>query len=244
MRTTVVAGVGVVAALAIASPFLGDARADRPVVPASLPTSRSAHPVVRHDPRPPARRANVGGHGDLPALLPTVRPNWADARQASFGGATWTLEPVGTGGGADTPPYRLTRSSRGDVLGARIPHGWAPQLFRTPVRLSDREGLVISQEGGDSDTWRVYVAARAGIQPVPTQGPLALGGGFANRGGTQVAYLSWLTPHGDLFTRVGTTDPGHFRVWQWRPTAHDTLVALDLGTVCMDDDWTAYGTCS
>ncbi len=190
---------------------------------------------------------DVGPHGGLPALLPTVRPAWASVTHASFGGQTWSVRKVGSTGGPEFAPYDLVRTGDGTTQSVRVPRGWAPSLFPGPVRLDGgADGLLLSQEGGDSDTWRVY-ADRGGVQELAQHGPVPLGGGFSHDGGR--VFLSWLTPDGHLYTRIGTEQPGHFRVYAWQPTGGDTgtpptLVAHDLGTVCIDDMWQTYGTCA
>ena len=120
-------------------------------------------------------------------------------------------------------------------------------MFRSPVRLADgAEVVLLSQEGGDSDTWRLFTFAAGRVQQVETHGPLALGGGFTHDGAT--AYLSWMSADGDLFTRLGTGTPGHYRVYAWEPdgagpTGAPVLEARDLGVVCLDETLGTYGTC-
>jgi hypothetical protein len=192
-------------------------------------------------------RYDVGPHGDLPALLPTVHPAWASVTHASFGAGPWTVRKVGSHGGPEFAPYDLIHSVAGANHTARVPLGWSPSLFPAPVRLGDgTDAVLLSQEGGDSDTWRVYVDLGGQVQRLGQQGPVRLGGGFTQDGDR--VYLSWLTPAGSLFTRVGTVRPGHYRVYAWQPSGGDattppTLVAHDLGPVCIDDMWQTYGTC-
>jgi hypothetical protein len=191
---------------------------------------------------------DVGPHGDLPALLPSVFPSWASVKHASFGGQTWSLRKVGSRGGPEFAPYDVLHSADGVVHSARVAQGWGPSLFPSPVRLDHgTSGLLLSQEGGDSDTWRVYVDRGGRVQELDQEGPLPLGGGFTHDGDHTV--YSWLTPGGRLYTRVGLDQPAHFHVYAWQPTGGDattppTLVAHDLGTVCIDDMWNTYGTCT
>jgi hypothetical protein len=111
-----------------------------------------------------------------------------------------------------------------------------------------RYGVLVSQEGGDQDSWHVYARTGDRIVRLTTSGRVPLGGGFLRDG--DAVYLSWLTPAGHLYTRVGTRVPGHFRVYAWRPSLAGagsgswTLHAVSLGTVCIDDLLGTYGTCS
>jgi hypothetical protein len=193
---------------------------------------------------------DVGRHGSLPALLPTVHPAWADRSSTSFAGGVWKVRDLDAAVDPEAAPYDVTHTHHGVVHAARVPVGWAPILYGHPVRLAGgAPAVLLSQEGGDSDTWRVYVDRGGHVQPVPMRGPLPLGGGFTEAGGDQAAYLSWLTPDGHLFTRVGTEVPGRFHVWAWQPIGGDaatapTLVARDLGPVCIDEMLGTYGTCA
>jgi hypothetical protein len=121
-------------------------------------------------------------------------------------------------------------------------------MYRTPVRVGDlTQGVLLSQEGGDSDTWRVYVRWGGQVQQLRTQGPVALGGGFTAAGMT--AYLSWMSADGSLYTRIGTPRPGRVHVYAWVPTGASAgtapvLEARDLGVVCLDETLGTYGTCA
>jgi hypothetical protein len=192
---------------------------------------------------------DVGPHGDLPRLLPTVRPAWADRLSTTFGTGGWKLHNLDRSVDPEAAPYDLTHADHGVVHTARVPVGWAPLLFGPPVRLAGAgPAVLLSQEGGDSDTWRVYVDHGGRVLPVPVLGPLPLGGGFTKASDGQGAYYSWLTPQGRLFTRVGTSRDGRYHVYAWHPTGGSastapTLVARDLGTVCIDETMGTYGTC-
>jgi hypothetical protein len=193
---------------------------------------------------------DVGPHGELPALLPTVRPAWADRSSTTFSGGVWKVRNLDPDVDPEAAPYDVTHTQGGVVHATPVPVGWAPVLFGPPVRLADgAPAVLLSQEGGDSDTWRVYVDRGGRVQPLPLQGPVPLGGGFREVHGVDRAYLSWLTREGRLYTRVGSPTPGRFHVWAWMPTGGDatappTLVARDLGTVCIDETLGTYGTCA
>jgi hypothetical protein len=128
-----------------------------------------------------------------------------------------------------------------------VPAGWPPVLRPRSVSPGAVHGVLISQEGGDSDTWRVYVDHDGHPVELRTDGPVALGGGFSRDGGA--AYLSWVSDDGRIFTRVGTPDLGRYRLYEWEPaaatgTSLPLLRARDLGIVCFDDLYRHYGTCA
>jgi hypothetical protein len=193
---------------------------------------------------------DVGPHGHLPALLPTVRPAWADRSSIAFDDGTWKVHNLDADVDPEAAPYSLTHTRRGVTHTAQVPVGWAPALFGSPVRLGHgRSAVLLSQEGGDSDTWRVYADLGGRVQPLPVRGPVRLGGGFVRTAAGQSVLYSWLTPHGRLFTRIGTGREGHYHVYAWRPVGGDattpaTLAAHDLGTVCLDETLGTYGICS
>jgi hypothetical protein len=128
------------------------------------------------------------------------------------------------------------------------PHGDLPALLPsrsgsmdgTHVRLGDITSGVLrrTSDGG----WQVLVRWNGKLQPVPTRGPVQLGGPPAQ------GSMSWIANHGLLYTRVAA-GVGRFHVYAWEPrnaTAYTppTLVATNLGRVCFNRSFTAYGTCS
>jgi hypothetical protein len=191
---------------------------------------------------------DAGPHGTLPALLPADAGRRAGSNGVIFdNGDSWSLRTATSGGPVESPDVDLVFTGRGTTQILRVPPGWVPSMFRSPVRLADGAAAVLlSQEGGDSDTWRLFTFAAGRVQQVETHGPLALGGGFTHDGAT--AYLSWMSADGDLFTRLGTGTPGHYRVYAWEPdgagpTGAPVLEARDLGMVCLDETLGTYGTC-
>jgi hypothetical protein len=192
---------------------------------------------------------DVGPVGELPALLPADRGLTAGPEGVTFAsGDHWQLHPLDPSADPESTSWRLEYTGTGATQSLRLPAGWTPRMYRTPVRVGDlTQGLLVSQEGGDSDTWRVYVQWGGRVQQLVTQGPLPLGGGFGPDGDT--AYLSWMGRDGRLYTRVGTARPARFHVYAWQPvggTAYDppVLQAVDLGLVCLDQTLDTYGTCA
>jgi hypothetical protein len=186
---------------------------------------------------------DAGPHGSLPSLLPAVERPRPGTRTVRFKTDVWTLRR--------TPQvelgmhrYDLLDRHRGHTLVARVPLDFPPVMFGSPVDLGGgRRGVLLSQEGGDRDSWHVYTRSSGEVRRLTTSGPVRLGGGFVRTG--DAAYLSWLTPDGQIYTRVGTPRPGHFRVFAWKPVGHGAtgLRAVPLGTVCIDDLLGTYGTC-
>jgi hypothetical protein len=118
-----------------------------------------------------------------------------------------------------------------------------PRLARltdgTRVRLGDLTSGVLRRTAAGG--WQVLVRWNGKVEPVPTKGPTGLGGFSAHRATT------WVSGSGLLYTRV-PIGPGQFRVYAWDPrgaTAYTppTLVATDLGRVCFNDSFTAFGDC-
>src|SRR5262245_34400812 len=194
-------------------------------------------------------RYDVGPRGALPALLPADRRGTADSGDVRFpSGERWRVRPLHGTGDPETDQWLLQYDGSGGPESVRVPVGWAPTLYRSPARVGDlTDGVLVSQEGGDSDTWRVYVQWGGGIRQLATRGPLPLGSGFGPDGDT--AYLSWMGQDGRLYTRVGTAHPGRFHAYAWQPVGGSAytapvLHAVDLGTVCLDEALDTYGTCA
>lgn len=101
------------------------------------------------------------------------------------------------------------------------------------VRVGDvTEGMLRRTPGG----WQVLVRWDGRLQPLPTQGPVSLGA------------TSWVSASGYLYTRVAADTPGRFRVYTWDPdggTAYTppSLVSSELGPVCFNKSFTAFGDC-
>jgi hypothetical protein len=101
------------------------------------------------------------------------------------------------------------------------------------VRVGDiTEGTLRRTAGG----WQVLVRWDGRLQPLQTQGPVALGA------------TSWVSASGLLYTRVPTDTPSRFRVYTWEPeggTAYTApaLVSSELGPVCFNKTFTAFGDC-
>ena len=192
---------------------------------------------------------DVGPRGDLPDLLPARgRGEVGGAGITTSDGYTWTLHRTDPTGPAESVHEDLVVTGHGTTQRVAVPEGWAPRMSRRPVRVGDlTQGVLLSQEGGDSDTWGVYVRWAGLVQRLLTRGPVALGGGFTRSGST--AYLSWAAGDGRLYTRIGTPRPGRFHVYAWVPTSvtagtAPVLAAQDLGVICIDETLGTYGTCT
>jgi hypothetical protein len=228
--TTAVAAACVVGLVAVAAPFaLGRGGDDRPAL-AARPSASAPH-------LPPG------------VLLPDAgRREAGRAGVTTDDGYTWTLHRATPMGSVETVHDRLVVTGHGTTQVVPVPPGSAPRMFHRPVRVGDlTDGVLLGQEGGDSDTWRVYVRWGGRVQQLRTRGPVALGGGFTRTGRT--AYLSWMSADGRLYTRVGTSRPGHYRVYAWVPSGATAgtapvLGAQDLGVVCVDRARGTYGTCA
>lgn len=102
------------------------------------------------------------------------------------------------------------------------------------VRLGDiTEGVLRRTPGAG---WQVLVRWAGKLQPLAIRGPVPLGD------------TSWVSAAGLLYTRVPTGKPGTFHVYAWDPQGGSaytppTLVAVDLGRVCFNASFTAFGNC-
>jgi hypothetical protein len=101
------------------------------------------------------------------------------------------------------------------------------------VRVGDITAGTLRRTAGG---WQVLVRWDGRLQPLQTQGPVALGA------------TSWVSASGLLYTRVSTDTPGRFRVYTWDPeggTAYTppALVSSELGPVCFNKTFTAFGDC-
>jgi hypothetical protein len=192
---------------------------------------------------------DAGPHGDLPSLLPADRVTEAGTGGVTFdNGESWVLRRATPPGRVDFPHMDLVWGADGATETIRVRPGFGPSMRRSPVQLDgETEGVLLSQEGGDSDTWGVYLHWGGRLQLLRTEGPVELGGGFTQDGLS--SYISWMTPDGRLYTRIGTSRPGHDKVYAWVPsggtaTTAPVLRADYLGIVCIDDALNTYGTCA
>jgi hypothetical protein len=178
----------------------------------------------------------------VPFVLRDLGRGGAQASPASR--ATAPADPTrsqqATTSGSDTAPVSdPALGPRGD-LPALLP-ARAGLSAGTRVRLGDvTDGLLRRTPDG---RWQVLVRWDGRLQPVPTHGPVALGGGPGAD-----APASWVSGEGLLYTRVATTRPDRFRVYRWEPrggTAYTppTLMATAVGPVCFNHAFTAFGNC-
>lgn len=191
-----------------------------------------------------------GRHGRRAAIVGAVALAFA-AIVVPFG-----LRDVGRSGAQAAPashataPPPATPTHDRSAIDARLgPRGDLPSLLparTTPgdgvrVRLGDvTDGILRRASAG---TWQVLVRWDGRLQPVLTRGTVRLGGDSAAR-----SFVSWVSDEGLLYTRVAMSRPGEFRVYAWEPrggTAYTppTLAAHDLGRVCFNHSFTAFGNC-
>ena len=164
---------------------------------------------------------DVGDNGvqasPVPAATP-LRPSAPSRQHAGLG--------AGVGSRGDLPA--LLPAARTSLDGTRVRLGDITDgvLRRTPHR-----------------TWEVRVWWNGRLQRVATRGRVPLGASV-----TAHASASWVSAQGLLYTRVPTGRPHRFRVYAWDPrggTAYTPprLVATDLGPVCFNSSFTAFGDC-
>jgi hypothetical protein len=221
----------VVALVAVAAPYALARGDDDRGAPAASPTASASAPLI------PEGALHPGGG----------RRAAARAGVTTDDGYTWTLHPGTPPGPVESVHDDLVVTGHGTTQKVAVPAGWAPRMFHRTVRVGDvTDGVLLSQEGGDSDTWRVYVRWDGHPQQLRTRGPVALGGGFTRDGST--TYLSWMSADGRLYTRIGTPRPGRFRLYAWTPagataSTPPVLEARHLGIVCLDATGRTLDTC-
>jgi hypothetical protein len=156
--------------------------------------------------------------------------------------ATPAATPVSAPSQVTTPAHRLTVADPGVGQRGDLP-ALLPRRSRlvdgARVRLGDVTSGVLRRTsvGG----WQVLVRWNSKVQPAPTRGPVQLGGPSEQRS------TSWISEEGLPYTRI-PLGAGRFRVYAWDPrgaTAYTppTLVATDLGRVCFNHSFTAFGDC-
>jgi hypothetical protein len=197
----------------------------------------------------------VGPHGGRPGRRATIVAAVVLAFAAIV--VPFGLRDVGKSGAQASPATHATASPpsttahRSPVVDAAVgPRGDLPALLPArSARLSDglRVRLGVITDGvlrrTPAGTWQVLVRWNGRLQPVPTHGPVRLAGGPAGH-----APASWVSDEGLLYTRVAMARPDRFRVFAWEPrgaTAYTppTLVAKNLGLVCFNRSFTAFGDC-
>lgn len=195
----------------------------------------------------PVRPVSAPAGRTLPRLFPEAssRPVGLDrpfvVRRTGHRPETVELRGHASPDGVEPGDVHLVVRAGDRLLRAPVPAGWPPVVRRASLAVRGGYALVVSQEGGDSDTWTVYVRRGHSLVQARRQGAQPVGGGFTPDGAH--AYLSWSTPPGRLFTRVGLR--GHrYHVLSWAVRG-DRLVPHGLGTVCIrtDTDPVRYRPC-
>jgi hypothetical protein len=129
-----------------------------------------------------------------------------------------------------------------DTLGPRghlpplLPAGPAVLRAGLTVRVGDLTEGTLRRTPGSG--WQVVVRWGGRDQPLSVRGPVGLTSGS-----------SWVSAGGVLYTRVATSGAGQFVVYRWRPVGASastppSLVAGEVGVVCFNDTFTAFGDCA
>jgi hypothetical protein len=150
--------------------------------------------------------------------------------------------PTHAGPSAPSPQHAGLRAGVGspEDLPALLPAA-RTSLAGTRVRLGDITYGVLRRT--PHRTWEVRVWWNGRLQRVAMRGRVRPGASA-----TAQAPASWVSGQGLLYTRVPTGSPHRFRVYAWDPrggTAYTPprLVATDLGPVCFNASFTAFGDC-
>lgn len=203
-----------------------------------------AHP----EPCPPGTSygPHVGSATGLPELFPAVggRRGVGEPLPFTLAGVAGTATLRGSASPDEVAAGDVRLVVRTGVFRDRgpVPAGWTPVLVGRLSLPHEGIGFVVSQEGGDSDTWTVFVPHQGALVRARVPAEVPFGGGFTADG--THAYLSWVSPRGRLYTRVGLDRADHYRLWSWSVEG-TTLDARDLGVVCLDlmAQPERYGSC-
>jgi hypothetical protein len=189
-----------------------------------------------------------GPHGSLPTLLPWFdtarRTTTYDAWQDGSTSLHMEEGPVHT-----TSVFKQAFDVVGTIDGHHVsaPAGvFDPGVLETFVDLGHGvRGLVVLN---DASSWKILsfvddrlvtvsVTASSGVRPGAT--------GVLDEQGAGHPVDTWIGPQGDLFSTVQTGGIGQDELIRWQVTdgSGSTLVADDLGPVCIDRYWGTYGTC-
>ncbi len=196
-----------------------------------------------------------GPHGSLPSLLPRLSPDFMLPGDTWRDGSTVVHLVKGNPHTASfiKQTYDVVGTIDGHQVSARA--GYAmPRVLQTFVDLGHGvRGLV----GVDDslETWNLLAVSGDGLVPVAPPDPSHGGQGetYLHPGtlgliedGTARTADTWIGADGHVFTRVATDRTGRFRTYEWQVTdsSGTRLRAVDLGTLCIDDFWGTYGTCS
>lgn len=209
------------------------------------------------EPRPcgPGEEAgtDVGPRGDLPAMFPAVADAVGVGERVDFlftspdTPDSVRLEGKVDGDSVEAGQVELVVELGGAEHRADVPAGWAPRLFTTLVAArGDAPAFLVEQEGGDSGTLTVFSFWNGELRALGQPEGVPFGSGFQVQGDETQPFLTWITGDGALFTGLTLdSSEGRYRVWRWTDDLGETMVAEEVGEVCIDwqVDPPAYGTC-
>ncbi|WP_151083792.1 hypothetical protein [Nocardioides cynanchi] len=196
-----------------------------------------------------------GPHGSLPSLQRTASPDYI------VPGDTWKAARVSLrlrkGSPHTVSPFDQVFDVAGTIDGRHVsaPAGYAmPALYQTFLDLGHGvRGLAVKDDS--KGTWNLLAVTSHGLVPLVAQDPSngKNGSVYLHPGtvgvivtGKPRAAETWIGPDQQVFTRVATDQVGRFHTYEWQVTdaSGTKLVAVDLGTVCIDDFQGTYGTCA
>ncbi|MCW2797537.1 hypothetical protein [Nocardioides sp.] len=188
----------------------------------------------------------AGGPGaDVPDLFPeatdTIGLGESFETEVAGGTATVSLEGTATHGSvADGDAELVLTLPDGTQERVSLPGGWAPVVYTKQVAMADDNVvLLVSQEGGDSNTMTLVTTWNGNLFAARTEGGVPFGGGFVGERATH--FGTWIGPDGTLYTQIAR-DPGgdESDVYSWAlggtvsADTRPTLQPLSEGCIRMD----------
>ena len=185
---------------------------------------------------------------DLPAFFPEatdlIDVGESFSEDVDFDGRDDTISLDGTvnDGMVDAGDVELVvDTTTNGELRWPVPAGWAPQVYASTIQIGMVDGLsvLVSQEGGDSDTLTYVATGPEGFSgeliAVETDGA-PFGSGYDEAG---LPHQTWVGADGRMYTSVGPPLGGSpseaaSQVYVWTLARGPELTAVDLGTFCFD----------
>jgi len=189
----------------------------------------------------------------IPAVYPEVteRAQLGDNFEVEVGGgsATVSLEGTSSNGTVEEGDAEVVVTLPGGATQRlAVEPGWEPAIYTTPVSFPGGElSLLVTQEGGDSNTMTLLTVRDGRLMAARTEGPVPFGNGFI--GSSERSYQTWIGPDGALFTRIANEVGPEgslftqvtYRLYRWALGGSvsiegaPTLQALSEGCFAMDD---------
>lgn len=162
----------------------------------------------------------AGSGTDVPALFPEATDHIGLGEsfdvEVDGGTATVALEGTATDGSVGEGDAELVVTMPGAAdKRVSLPGGWEPVVYTQPVDMHfDTLVLLVSQEGGDSDTMTLVTTWNGHLFAARTAGDVPFGGGFTEN--SFRSFQTWIGPEGTLYTQIARDSGGdEYDVYSW-----------------------------